>query len=266
VLASPMDTPNLLASFGIDLTVRTIALIGGGGKTTLMYALAREMVRQGHAVVTTTTTRIFPPAPDQSPHLILLDDDPHLDSLSMGLSRFHHVTVGRRVSPSTGKVEGVSEQSCKVFLQAAQWVVVEADGAAGKPIKAPEAWEPVIPATTDLLIPVVGLDCLAQPASETRVFRLKRFLELTGLREGELIGPEHIAVAVAHAGGGLKGAPERSIVVPFLNKTDLLSDSDALQRMVQGIFHRTRTVRTVVTGCLNEEAIRVKRWAGNLSL
>lgn len=36
------------------------ALIGGGGKTTLMYHLAREL-RQCGTVAVTTTTRIWPP-------------------------------------------------------------------------------------------------------------------------------------------------------------------------------------------------------------
>src|SRR5690349_3492029 len=36
-----------------------VALVGGGGKTTAMFRLAREMVEKGTSTITTTTTRIF---------------------------------------------------------------------------------------------------------------------------------------------------------------------------------------------------------------
>src|SRR5262245_9748968 len=36
-----------------------VALVGGGGKTTAMFRLAREIVGHGGSTLTTTTTRIF---------------------------------------------------------------------------------------------------------------------------------------------------------------------------------------------------------------
>ena len=37
----------------------SVALVGGGGKTTAMFRLAREVVARGGLAITTTTTRIF---------------------------------------------------------------------------------------------------------------------------------------------------------------------------------------------------------------
>ncbi|MGH7304946.1 MAG: hypothetical protein ACRELZ_16810, partial [Candidatus Rokuibacteriota bacterium] len=36
-----------------------VALVGGGGKTTAMFRLAREMVEKGEPALTTSTTHIF---------------------------------------------------------------------------------------------------------------------------------------------------------------------------------------------------------------
>ena len=36
-----------------------VALVGGGGKSTAMFRLAREMVDKGGQAITTTTTKIF---------------------------------------------------------------------------------------------------------------------------------------------------------------------------------------------------------------
>ena len=44
----------------LDMTGdEVVALVGGGGKTTAMFRLAREMVEKGGSAITTTTTRIF---------------------------------------------------------------------------------------------------------------------------------------------------------------------------------------------------------------
>ena len=51
----------LFAGSGGVAFPRMTALVGAGGKTTLMYALARRMADAGRRVVCTTTTKIFPP-------------------------------------------------------------------------------------------------------------------------------------------------------------------------------------------------------------
>ncbi len=176
-----MSTPSLTECFRIDSSVRTIAITGAGGKTSLMYALAREMASRGRKVVTTTTTKIFPPQPDQSPCLILLSEDPQLRRLPEAFLGLHHVTVGARISPKNAKIVGVDDDRIANVPTCRRPSPVEADGAAGRPIKAPEDWEPVIPPMSDLVIPVVGVDCLGKPATDQWVFRLKRFLNVTGI-------------------------------------------------------------------------------------
>ena len=52
----------LFAGSGGVAFPRMTALVGAGGKTTLMYALARRMADAGRRVVCTTTTKIFPMA------------------------------------------------------------------------------------------------------------------------------------------------------------------------------------------------------------
>jgi probable selenium-dependent hydroxylase accessory protein YqeC len=249
--ATERDTSGLLASFGIDLSTRIVALVGGGGKTSLMYAIARIMQERGHRVVTTTTTRIFPPTASQSPHLFLVEQDPQLSSLPEKIAQWGHVTVGRSVTRASGKLEGISDSVIHTCATYAEWVIVEADGAAGRPVKAPETWEPVIPAGADLVIPVAGLDCLGKPASEGLVFRLSRFLRLTGLDQGDIIGPDHLAMVLTHREGGMKGVEAGTTVVPFLNKLDLLPDTTLLEESVRQIFQRASCIQRVIAGCLH---------------
>jgi probable selenium-dependent hydroxylase accessory protein YqeC len=226
-----------------------IALVGAGGKTGLMFRIAREISAMGGTVITATTTNIRPPAPDQSPALILTSEDPELASLPDRVKSFGHVTIGHAIG-AAGKVSGVDESALLRCVAAARITVVEADGAAGRSIKAPEPWEPVIPSFSALVIPVAGLDCMGRPASPDRVFRLDRFLEVAGIREGDPITPQVAAEVILSPRGGMKGVPPRATVIPYLNKSDLC-DPQVLDELAGEILRRGRPrVRRVVAGSL----------------
>ena len=51
-----------------------ISLVGAGGKTTLMFRLARELADTGERVLTTTTTRILRPTKEQSASVVVSHD------------------------------------------------------------------------------------------------------------------------------------------------------------------------------------------------
>lgn len=227
-----------------------IALVGGGGKTSLMYALAAEMASSGTSVITTTTTKIFPPSIQESPCLVLLEQEPNLDKLAARLGESSHLTVGRAMI-SSGKVDGIADLVVEQLRELADWIVVEADGAGRRPIKAPEVWEPVIPRSSDLVIPVVGLDCLGRPADDHWVFRLEKFLEVAGLPRAAMITPESIGRLMGSSKGGLKDIPESAKVVPFLNKTDLVANRAQIRDTVREIVSAARgRISQVVAGTL----------------
>ncbi len=227
-----------------------------------MFNLAKEMLALGRYVVTTTTTKIFPPEPEESPVVLLLSENPSLKSLSTPLSKFGHVTIGGSIL-SNGKLDAVDEETILQCLNWADHVVVEADGAAKRSVKAPDDWEPVIPCCADLVIPVVGLDCLGRPATEDTVFRLDRFLEVSNLQKDEVISAQAVGRLLAHPDGGLKAVPLHARVIPFLNKLDLVGDpklaeqvahtvfanaADRIERLVVGKLKGTIAARVLVPG------------------
>lgn len=135
---------------------RAITLVGGGGKTTTMYALAHEAREAGRTVIVTTTTHIMP-----HPNLFLTDDpDPvHLHSC---LDRHGILTLG--TMGRADKLCGTGEIGmCK---QLADVVLVEGDGARIKPLKVPAEHEPVIPPESDCVVALAGMDALDKPIRE----------------------------------------------------------------------------------------------------
>ena len=200
-----------------------ISLVGGGGKTTLMFALAGELASNGSRVVTTTTTKIFEPSPAETPLLLLETDEEELMSLLLdNANQYRHTTLASERLAS-GKLNGISPESVVKLAELNQvaYIIVEADGAAHRSLKAPNATEPVIPFNTSLVIPIVGVDAVGCRLTEEDVFRPEIVSKLLGLPLGEVISPKAIAFLITHDQGIIKGSPDQARIVPFINKVDL---------------------------------------------
>ncbi len=216
-----------------------ISLVGGGGKTTLMFALARELVAAGHRVLTTTTTKILEAEPSLHgfPSLVVEEDEEKLFELVVQqLEQREQVTAARARLPEWGKLRGVTPEAVDRLAQQRQiaHIIVEADGAAHRSLKAPNLTEPVIPSSTTLVVPVVGLDVLGLRLTEENVFRSHLASEITGVPLGGSVTAETIVTLVIHPRGMAKGSPPRARIIPFINKLDMgdLSVARELAAMV----------------------------------
>jgi probable selenium-dependent hydroxylase accessory protein YqeC len=196
-----------------------ISLVGAGGKTTLMYLLGKALSANGYRVITTTTTKILEPEPDDTPYLSLGESH---ETILTKVDHHGHVTVASRRLAS-GKLKGIPPQQVDELWKSgrADYLIVEADGAARKPLKAPAPYEPVIPVSTGVVITLVGVDGFNAQLSEETVFRSDIFSRLTGLSQGEKITFEAISVLFTHPNGLVRGAPSSARIVPFVNKVDL---------------------------------------------
>ncbi len=200
-----------------------VSLVGAGGKTSLMYRLARELAGTGQTVLTTTTTRIYPPATDQCGVCILAPTVEQILQRTAGALREHrHITAAAGRSAESGKLSGLAPQEIdRLWVSGVfDWIIVEADGAAGRPLKAPAAHEPVIPSCSGWLVGMAGLQAMGKPLADQWVFRPEAFARITGLTPGALISADAVATALAHEHGVLKGAPAGCRCLAFLNQAD----------------------------------------------
>jgi probable selenium-dependent hydroxylase accessory protein YqeC len=215
---------NLKQAFNIENN-EVISLVGGGGKTTLMFALAREISATDSMVITTTTTKIasHEPARYGSPLLILeQDEDRSIKLIQDYLNKHRHITIAAEEVPEAHKLKGINSETVDRLAKLnIATIIVEADGASRKPLKAPNATEPVIPESTTLLIPVVGIDALNRPLTPDNVFRAEIASELLGVPIGEKMTAALIARLLTHNRGITRRTPATARIVPFINKLDL---------------------------------------------
>jgi probable selenium-dependent hydroxylase accessory protein YqeC len=142
--------------------------------------------------------------------------------LLANVDKHRRITLARE-RLNSGKLNGISPEFVVKLagLSQVSYIVVEADGAAHRSLKAPNPTEPVIPLNTSLVIPVVGVDAVGCRLTEKDVFRPEIVSNLLGLPLGEIISLGEIAFLITHHQGIIKGSPERARIVPFINKMDL---------------------------------------------
>jgi len=209
-----------------------ISIVGAGGKTTLMFALSRELSMHEKVVITTTTTKIFPPSSSNTRYLLISQEEKEIvDFILKKAGALGHITIASKMLAGSGKLQGISPLliSRLITLSPVNYIIIEADGADRKPLKAPNPeFEPVIPQSSTLVIPVFGIDALGCELSEKYVFRSEIASNLTGLSLGKPISAEAIVTLILHPSGITRGSPEQARIIPFINKTDLHADlSDA---------------------------------------
>ena len=159
------------------------SVIGSGGKTSLLAALAREL---SGTVVLTTTTHILP-FPD-----VPLVTSADVNDVRAALAESRVVCVGSQAEKNGKLVTPDLGVDALAFL--ADHVLVEADGARRLPLKAHAAWEPVIPACSGRTILVLGASGLGHPVRE-KVHRPELFCELAGCAPDDLATPGLVARA-----------------------------------------------------------------------
>ena len=229
-----------------------ISLVGGGGKTTLMFALARELESIGGPVLSTTTTKIFEPSPEQTPRVIVADGAAALLPEAQKLLAEHrHFTAAAGRLTSAGKLTGFSPADIAAIWKAGlfRWIIIEADGAAGRPLKAPAGHEPVIPACSRRVVGVVGLDVVGKPLDEHWVFRSELFSQITGRPAGSQVTPEAVGEILLHELGIFKGAAASMIRIAFFNQADVPSNLTSGRQIVRRLAQRrTGRLKRAVIG------------------
>lgn len=232
----------------------TISFIGGGGKTSLMFRLAEEIPLQ-YNVIITTTTKIFIPPPEKFPLVILSREGQAEKELAGYLQSGMRPVVGSGLLENN-KLDGISHGQVSLLRHYADYILVEADGSRGFPLKGHLDYEPVIPGTASLIVVVVGADILGKTLDSRHVHRPDIVSRLTGREIGSVIDAELVADLIAHPEGLLRECPPDARVVLFINRIDLMPETDKecrLDRLVLG----KRIEKVILGSAIGEEPVLV---------
>ena len=162
---------------------RVVSIAGAGGKTTLMFALARSRAREGYTAAVMTTTHILCPKPSET--LAVVTGGPQ--EAARAFSQGKLVAAG---SPDAEcfKMTAPAGETMQYLLDHAQALIIEADGSKRLPIKFPNDTEPVLLPQTNRVVVVAGLSALGRPLGEI-CHRAPLACERLGLSPREPVTP-----------------------------------------------------------------------------
>ena len=142
---------------------QTVAFTGAGGKTAALRRLVEELAPDTPLLLTTTTRLGKEQNSLAAHHLVLIGDRP-LPDLTAALVRHRSVLVTGELLEAEGKWTAPPGAHLAALRQAAleagAVLLIEADGARGRSLKAPGEHEPVVPDFAELVVPVAGLDAV----------------------------------------------------------------------------------------------------------
>ncbi len=186
------------------------AVVGAGGKTSLIKELAAKYRAENKTVFITTSTRMF-----VEEDTLCTDD---AEEIIAALKENACVMAGIKEGQ---KIRSLSEETYQKVCGNADVVLVEADGSKHMPLKVPNATEPVIPENADEILVVCGLHGLGKKAKDCchRLELVKAFL---GIDDDTVITPHHVQKMVTEGYVrplGQKYPDKKITVVPRHNGT-----------------------------------------------
>lgn len=186
-----------------------VAVVGGGGKTTIVHALGDQLA--GSRVLTCTTKM----GHDQHRgRPVLLDPT---DAAVVAAAAETPVMVWKSVKGQ--KAVGVAPESCDRWFGLVDHVVIEADGSRRRPFKAPARFEPVVPATTTVMVSVIGADALGRVIAD-QCHRPLRVAALAECSPYVRLSPEAAARVILHERGARKELPDGARLAVVITKVD----------------------------------------------
>ena len=185
-----------------------VSLVGGGGKTTVLFALGSQLAG---TVVLTTTTKMGRDRVGGHAPLVGPTDEELLSDLADRRVALAWRTLSDR------KALGVETRVCDRWFGLVDHVVVEADGSRRMPFKAPLEYEPVVPSRTTTLVACVGAAALGGVISE-QCQRPERVAAIAGCSPIDSLTPQRLAAVLVSDQGSRKDCPPSARFAVVVNQ------------------------------------------------
>ena len=211
--------------FFSDGKKHTICLVGGGGKTTVMYELAAMWAACGRRVLVLTSTHILCPADGT-----FAADVPAVQNL---WQQGRYAVIGTP-ELATGKLTLPPQSVYEALKLQADVILCEADGSRHHPCKVPAAHEPVLLPDCDIVLAVAGMDALGRSLVQA-CQRPQLAAELLGCGAEKILDAQMLTVLLLSEQGAHKNVGKRAYYI-VLNKCDLIkaAQQEEMLRLLVG--------------------------------
>ncbi len=203
-----------------SLKNQIVAVIGGGGKSTLIKKISQELSTANFKVVITTTTKM---QPFPNVGLVLRNGNTdYLSELSVILDELNIAQVANGYYKK-GTLRGINQVTVNELTKYADIVLIEADGSRQRSLKTHKENEPIIPVNATTVIIISGANIVGEELNESTVHRAEIFSQKWNLPFGTILTPEIIAKELTSPYSYIRNIPLNSNIAYLINKSDLNS-------------------------------------------
>ncbi|OAN11679.1 hypothetical protein A3K86_18505 [Photobacterium jeanii] len=233
-----------------------ITLVGGGGKTSAAFWLAKKFKQWGCSVCVTTTTKMYLPTQEQADSIIPIDEINSVYHFSAQhafgiceptITFVYKSLITDHLKTPQPKVLGLSEKEIKFIENHCPFTVfiIEGDGAHSLPIKAPDRNEPCIPSYSNMVIGVTGAEAINRKAMPCHIHRWPAFSAITKCQPGEVIDTQVLQRLVSHPQGLFKSTPKTAKKIWLINKMDLANDAQTVSKIAEEVLANSPQLNAV---------------------
>ena len=225
-----------------------VSLIGAGGKTSIMFELAKELKQKNCRVLVTTTTKIYYPEPDKSWDTYFLplpqNFSPKAGSITI---------IGKYLDEKANKIIGLDFKEIKRLSPQFDTIIIEADGSKQKALKFPGTGEPVIHPDSNMVIGIIGLSCLGKAINSDNVHRHLLFAESLGYSENQIIQLDMLIDLINHPLGLFKNTPINSRKICILNQLDQQPEISIIKNKIIDNHHLLSGIEEIYLSGKNQQ-------------
>jgi molybdenum cofactor cytidylyltransferase len=231
---------------------QSVAFVGAGGKTSAIQVLISEVQDQSPVIATTSTRLGLTQNNIAKDHLILTNPEKIEDIRTILRANTSVLVTGDQV-PGEPKWQGLNPEVLRrlreISLGVGAVLLIEADGARMKSIKAPARHEPVIPEWVDTVVTMSGLDAIGKPFTPEYCHRAETAKTVLGIEGDGRIEPAHVSGLLRSPLGGIKDIPKQSSVRAFLRQRVGADDPAEAKRISFEVLSSDR-IQSVSIGTL----------------
>lgn len=232
-----------------------ICFVGAGGKTGLMQRLFGECAQQGRRVLVTTSTKMYRSQLTECCRLILEEDEERLRKKLIDASAGEMFLAAGKGLTAGDKVIGLSREFIdRLYISGLfDYILVEADGAKGRALKAPASFEPQAPERATCALVVSGIDALGRPLTEEYVHRCPIAAQLSEQEPGTPITAATMLSIFRYYRLILNQLSAEMRIIAVLNKADGEEEMHRAEEVARVLLPEMG--RALITSTLLEEPV-----------
>ncbi|MGD9637543.1 MAG: selenium cofactor biosynthesis protein YqeC [Alphaproteobacteria bacterium] len=199
-----------------------ISLVGAGGKTSALFKLG-EYFKNQYKIALTTTTHIYDPQNEKNRCFDTVISNFDINIIKDLKNDEKDIVVLGAGKTKDDKLKGLKFDEIEALKEVFDLIIVEADGAKKKALKAPDAHEPAVPPSSNIVIGVIGINVLGKSLNQENVHRPEIFSKITNCQLNNAITLDHIITLINHKEGLFKNCPKDAVKIVFCNQSEGLS-------------------------------------------